>query len=32
MTMETVLGDMHLVHNGPVKAFHDDVLTGMGLS
>jgi len=29
LTMETVLGEMELVHAGPVKAFQDRVLTDM---
>ncbi len=32
LTMDVVLGDMELVHDGPVKAFHDAVLADMGLS
>lgn len=30
-TMDTVLGDYELVHAGPVKTFHDDVLRQVGL-
>lgn len=30
-SMEFVLGDMALVHDGPVKRFQDGVLAGMGL-
>lgn len=29
LTMDTVLGEMELVHAGPVKAFQDRVLTDM---
>ena len=29
LTMDTVLGEMELVHDGPVKAFQDRVLTDM---
>ncbi len=29
LTMDTVLGDMELVHAGPVKGFHDRVLADM---
>ncbi len=32
LTMDVVLGDMELVHDGPVKGFHDAVLADMGLS
>lgn len=32
LTMETVLGDMELVHAGPVKGFHDRVLRDMRIS
>jgi hypothetical protein len=32
LTMGTVLNEMELVHAGPVKGFHDDVLAAMGLS
>lgn len=31
LTMSAVLGDMHLVHDGPVKPFHDRVLAEMAL-
>jgi len=31
VTMDLVLGDYGLVHDGPVKAFHDRVLEGIGL-
>jgi len=31
LTMDVVLGDMHLVHDGPVKPFHDRVLMEMAL-
>ncbi|HEY8564239.1 MAG TPA: HD domain-containing protein [Beijerinckiaceae bacterium] len=31
LTMDTVLGDMELVHDGPVKGFHDRVLAEMRL-
>lgn len=31
VTMDDILGDMALVHDGPVKPFHDRVLTEMGL-
>jgi len=31
LTMETVLGDMALVHDGPMKPFHDRVLAEMRL-
>ena len=31
LTMSTVLGDMELVHDGPVKGFHDGVLRRVGL-
>jgi 5'-deoxynucleotidase YfbR-like HD superfamily hydrolase len=31
LTMDVVLGDMELVHDGPVKGFHDDVLRELGL-
>ena len=31
ITMATVLDDLELVHQGPVKAFHDGVLAEMGL-
>ena len=31
LTMDTVLGDMALVHDGPVKPFHDRVLADMGI-
>lgn len=31
LTMHQVLDEMHLVHEGPVKAFHDRVLREMGL-
>ena len=31
LTMDTVLGEMGLVHAGPVKGFHDRVLAEMGL-
>ncbi|GJD47609.1 hypothetical protein OPKNFCMD_0317 [Methylobacterium crusticola] len=31
LTMDTVLGEMALVHDGPVKAFHDRVLADMHL-
>ncbi len=31
LTMETVLGDMVLVHDGPMKPFHDRVLAEMRL-
>lgn len=31
LTMDTVLGEMELVHAGPVKAFHDRVLAEMNL-
>ena len=30
-TMADVLGDMALVHDGPVKPFHDAVLADMDL-
>ncbi len=29
LTMDIVLGDMALVHDGPVKGFHDRVLAEM---
>jgi 5'-deoxynucleotidase YfbR-like HD superfamily hydrolase len=32
LTMETVLGEMALVHDGPVKPFHDGVLAEFGLA
>jgi hypothetical protein len=32
LTMDTVLGEMALVHDGPVKGFHDRVLADMRLS
>lgn len=32
LTMGTVLGEMGLVHDGPVKPFHDAVLAEMGLA
>jgi 5'-deoxynucleotidase YfbR-like HD superfamily hydrolase len=32
LTMRVVLDDMHLVHDGPVKPFHDRVLAGMQLA
>lgn len=31
LTMDAVLGDMALVHDGPVKPFHDRILAEMGL-
>ena len=31
LTMDTVLGTMELVHDGPVKPFHDAVLAEIGL-
>jgi hypothetical protein len=31
LTMESVLGEMELVHDGPVKAFHDRTLAEMRL-
>jgi hypothetical protein len=31
VTMDTVLGQYGLVHDGPVKAFHDTVLAEIGL-
>ncbi|MEH3145731.1 MAG: hypothetical protein PGN34_10345 [Methylobacterium frigidaeris] len=31
LTMDTVLGEMALVHDGPVKGFHDRVLAAMHL-
>nr|WP_281373767.1 HD domain-containing protein [Parvularcula dongshanensis] len=31
VTMDTVLGEYELVHEGPVKGFHDDVLRAVGL-
>ena len=31
LTMEQVLGDYGLVHDGPVKSFHDRVLAAVGL-
>ena len=31
LTMDTVLGTMELVHDGPVKPFHDHVLAEIGL-
>lgn len=31
LTMDTVLGEMALVHEGPVKGYHDGVLSEMGL-
>ncbi|WP_375460599.1 hypothetical protein [uncultured Enterovirga sp.] len=31
VTMDDILGDMALVHDGPVKSFHDRVLAEMGL-
>ena len=31
LTMDSVLGDMALVHDGPVKPFHDRVLAEMGI-
>ena len=31
LTMDRVLGDMELVHDGPVKGFHDQVLREMDL-
>ena len=31
VTMADVLGPMALVHDGPVKPFHDRVLAEMGL-
>ena len=31
LTMDVVLGEMELVHAGPVKGFHDRVLAEMGL-
>ncbi len=31
LTMDTVLGEMALVHDGPVKPFHDRVLAEFGL-
>ena len=31
LTMDVVLNDMDLVHEGPVKAFHDAVLREAGL-
>lgn len=31
LTMDVVLGEMALVHDGPVKPFHDAVLEAMGL-
>jgi hypothetical protein len=30
--MDRVLGEMALVHDGPVKPFHDRVLAEMGLT
>ena len=32
LTMDVVLRDMALVHDGPVKPFHDRVLAEMGLA
>lgn len=32
VAMEDILGDMSLVHDGPVKPFHDQVLAEMGLA
>jgi hypothetical protein len=32
LTMERVLNEMHLVHEGPVKPFHDRVLREISLS
>ena len=32
LTMDVVLGEMALVHDGPVKPFHDDVLRQVGLA
>ncbi|KAA2242333.1 HD domain-containing protein [Salinarimonas soli] len=32
LTMDVVLDDMELVHDGPVKAFHDGVLRELGLA
>lgn len=32
VTLDDILGDMALVHDGPVKPFHDGVLAAMGLS
>jgi 5'-deoxynucleotidase YfbR-like HD superfamily hydrolase len=32
LTMDRVLGEMALVHDGPVKPFHDRVLAEMGLT
>ena len=31
LTMQVVLGDYGLVHDGPVKAFHDRILLDAGL-
>jgi hypothetical protein len=31
LTMDRVLGEMELVHDGPVKGFHDQVLREMRL-
>lgn len=31
LSMDVVLGDYELVHDGPVRAFHEDVLGEMGL-
>lgn len=31
VTMDVVLGDYELVHDGPVRAFHEDVLGELGL-
>ena len=31
VTMDKVLGEYELVHDGPVKAFHDEVLTAVAL-
>ena len=32
LTMDIVLGEMALVHDGPMKPFHDDVLRQVGLA
>jgi len=32
LTMDVVLGDYGLVHDGPVKSFHDRILTDAGLA
>ena len=32
LTMEVVLGEYELVHDGPVKAFHDRILADVGLA